>query len=427
MPDWSSRPRHRHRRTGRRAVRRARRIGRCGPGVGASCDLLTFAHQLVGPLAVDLDRADRRRPLRDLTAQGVTAASICIVGDLSGRDRLQHFAFGVLGRWWSGPAGWSPRTTSSWPSAGRGSWWPARCRRPARRWPSGPGAGVADLAGAEDPPAAAHHVVTGHAGRLVDDDNAGTTGARVTARSPSAPAHRPPTSGRPASCSGGPERAAGSIRIRDTNVPEIPVVVDVEGDVGVLETQPALASAGTTPCTSPPWRRTGFGPSAARPAVACSLVALGRQADGVEHPVGQHAVRLGVDTHRADLAESGPTTAPRYPWQWVRLPTTPSGQHGSPLSPLRIGTGGSSELLQRHPRAVPHGDELVAPLGHRLGDQRLFLGQRREFRRVVVHLSGGEACAPSGSTPQSSVAHHASTAWPGCAAATSPTAPSSPG
>ena len=43
------------------------------------------------------------------------------------------------------------------------------------------------------------------------------------------------------------------------------------------------------------------------------------------------------------------TAAPRYPSQWVRLPTTPSGQHGSPFSPLRIGTGGtpSSESASR--------------------------------------------------------------------------------
>ena len=38
---------------------------------------------------------------------------------------------------------------------------------------------------------------------------------------------------------------------------------------------------------------------------------------------------------------SGATTAPLNPEQCVRLPTTPSGQHGSPLSPLRIGAGGS--------------------------------------------------------------------------------------
>ncbi len=68
----------------------------------------------------------------------------------------------------------------------------------------------------------------------------------------------------------------------------------------------------------------------------------------------------------------------------------PSGQHGSPFSPLRIGTGCNSELPQRLARAVTHGDELVAPLGHRLGDQRLLLGQWREFRWVGVHLGGGE-------------------------------------
>ena len=65
---------------------------------GCELDGLAFAHQLVGPLAVDLDRADRRRDLVDVAAQRGdrrlrSAASVTCVG----RNRLQDFAFGVVG------------------------------------------------------------------------------------------------------------------------------------------------------------------------------------------------------------------------------------------------------------------------------------------------------------------------------------------
>ena len=64
-----------------------------------------------------------------------------------------------------------------------------------------------------------------------------------------------------------------------------------------------------------------------------------RQAHRVEHTLGQHVVRFGVDADRAHLGPPADGGAAVSPSQWVRLPTTPSGQQGSPLSPLRIGTG----------------------------------------------------------------------------------------
>jgi len=114
-----------------------------------------------------------------------------------------------------------------------------------------------------------------------------------------------------------------------------------------------------------------------------------RQADGVEHTLGQHVVRFGVDADRAHLA--APPDGPRRgrPAQWVRLPTTPSGQRGSPLSPLRIGDGGTPSSPSAWRAQVPHGDEFVAPLGHRLSRSTVSSsGSGASFRWIVIHFGG---------------------------------------
>jgi len=78
---------------------------------------------------------------------------------------------------------------------------------------------VTDLSGAEDAPAATHHVVTGHPRRLVDDDKASVSHKTIAVNaSPSRTDQRPDNV-----LSGGPDTAAGSIRTRDSNPPEVPV------------------------------------------------------------------------------------------------------------------------------------------------------------------------------------------------------------
>ena len=201
---------------------------------------------------------------------------------------------------------------------------------------------MADFAGAEDAAAAAHHVVAGHAARLVDDDDAGCGTHRTMAVS----ARPPPTDQRPSSrCSGGPDRAAGSMRIRDTKDPPHPLA-STSKVMGVPRSRANAGSAETTPCRWPPWRRTGFDPSAARPAAHRS-VALHRQADRVEHPVRQHAVRLGVDTHRPHrLGQPDHRAA-------IALAVREAAHHALgparfALVPLRDRGRRHAELFQRH-------------------------------------------------------------------------------
>ena len=91
-----------------------------------------------------------------------------------------------------------------------------------------------------------------------------------------------------------------------------------------------------------------------------------------------------------------PTTAPRKPSQWVRLPTTPSGQHGSPLSPFRIGAGGTPSS----PSARRAQCRTVTNSLRRLATERAISGSSSgsgvEIRRVDVQF-GGDA---------TSVGHH---------------------
>ena len=108
-------------------------------------------------------------------------------------------------------------------------------------------------------------------------------------------------------------------------------------------------------------------------------VALFGQADRVQHAVGQHVVRFGVDAHRAHRG-----TAPDHRAAVARAVGEAADDAVGParfsLVALEDRHRRHAELTERDPGAVPDGDELVAPLGNRLGDQRLLFGQRREVR-----------------------------------------------
>ena len=118
---------------------------------------------------------------------------------------------------------------------------------------------------------------------------------------------------------------------------------------------------------------------------ATELGPLGRQADGVQHALRQHAVRFGVDADRAHLGAAAHHGAAEA------LAVRQAADHA--VGPARFALVAlqnrdrrQAELTERLPRAVAHGDELVAPLGHRARDQRLLLGQRRQLGRVVVQF-----------------------------------------
>ncbi|KAB7758558.1 hypothetical protein MPHL43072_18695 [Mycolicibacterium phlei DSM 43072] len=173
-----------------------------------------------------------------------------------------------------------------------------------------------------------------------------------------------------------------------------PGVVDVEHDVGVLEAEPAarqreprlIGGLLGAEQDSVPVQAVGQLPE---------LGALDGQADRVEHPVGQHAVRFGVDTDRADLGGAADDRAA------VALAVGEAaddavGPARFALLPLEDRHRFHAERTERLPRAVPDGDELVAALGHRPRDQRLLLGQRRELRWVAVDLGRREALGGRG-------------------------------
>ncbi len=182
-------------------------------------DGVSFAGQFVGPLAVDLDGADRRGNLVDLAAQHGYRLFDLRRPDPGGRHRLQHFAFGVLGRrGLAQPDGRGIRLVCRGQHAeDLGGPFDANDQYP--RCHRVESACVTDLSGAEDPPAAADHVVTGHTRRLVHDDKAGFGHSTIAVSvKPSRTDQRPDSV-----CRGGPKGTEGSIRIRDSNPPEEPL------------------------------------------------------------------------------------------------------------------------------------------------------------------------------------------------------------
>ena len=230
---------------------------------------------------------------------------------------------------------------------------------------------MSDLSGAEDAPAAAHDVVTGHARRLVDDDKA-SFGHRTIAVS----ARPSRTDQRPDSVS---KRRPGHRGRIDQDPRFEPArraaVVDVEGDVRVLESQPAPRQRkprlvrrllGAEQDSIP--MQTG--------GQRLQFDTFDGQADRVEHTLGQHVMRFGVDAdraHRVVPADRGAAKALA-----VREAADDAvGPARFALLPLEDRHRRHAQLAQRLPCAVPHGDELVAPLGHRLRDQRLLLRQRQ--------------------------------------------------
>ena len=103
---------------------------------GREDDVLACPHPGVGPLAVDLDRADRGRPLLDLAGEPATAAAtIASVTDARGRDVAQRLAFAssvdVVCR-----AGWSRRSPCRAERGVRAAGSPGRSRPAGRPSPS---------------------------------------------------------------------------------------------------------------------------------------------------------------------------------------------------------------------------------------------------------------------------------------------------
>ena len=202
---------------------------------GCQFDGLTFAGQPVGPLAADLDCADRRRNLGDLAAQRGDRLLDLRVGDTVSRNGLQDLALGVLGRrGLPQPDGGGVRLVGSGQQA-EDLGGPVDADDQHAGGHRVERASVPDLAGAEDAPAAAHHVMAGHPRRLVHDDKAGV-GQRTIAVS----ARPSRTDQRPDSVSSGGPDDGGRV---DQNSRDEPArgagVVDVERDVRILEPEPA--------------------------------------------------------------------------------------------------------------------------------------------------------------------------------------------
>ncbi len=201
-------------------------------------------------------------PGRSRRAARPPPSSICASPTPAADTVCMHFAFGVLGR-----RGLAEPDRRGIRLVGRGQHaedlgGPFDADDQYARGHRVESACVTDLSGAEDAPAAADHVVTGHTRRLVHDDKAGFGHSTIAVSvKPSRTDQRPDSV-----CRGGP---GGDGRIdQDPRLEPArgAVAVDVERDVRVLETQASAASPGTTPCRWPPWRRTGFDPSAIRPA-----------------------------------------------------------------------------------------------------------------------------------------------------------------
>ena len=242
---------------------------------------------------------------------------------------------------------------------------------------------MAHPAGAEDAAAAADHVMARHAGRLVDDDKTRVHSVMAVKTRPRSTDQRPASE-----LSGGPDSVAPSINIVDSNDPADPGSVDLERDVRVFETQPTLGQR------EPRFVRCFLGAEQNSIPMHAGgqrgkFMALGRQADRVQHTVGQHVVRFGVDTHRTHN-----TRAPHHRAAKARAVREAADHAVGParlaLLPLEDRHWRKPDLAQGDTRAVPHGDELVAPLGHRPGDQRFLLGQWRQAWWVGIQLGTGQ-------------------------------------
>ncbi len=90
----------------------------------------------------------------------------------------------------------------------------------------------------------------------------------------------------------------------------------------------------------------------------------------------------------------------------------PSGQHGSPFSPLRIGTGctpSSPSASRAQYRTVMNS---LRRLATDLAISGSSSGSGTSSGGSVYISAAASACAPPGSTPESSVAMTVMTAWP---------------
>ncbi len=185
--------------------------------------------------------------------------------------------------------------------------------------------------------------------------------------------------------SGGPDSAAGSIRIARRERTGRTGAVDRERDVRVLEAQPAVRQR--------------------KPRLVGRL--LGAEQDSIPMQARGQARRARPRSSGRLMASSTPlgsTSCGSASMPTERTSALPAHHRAAEalavrqaaddavgparftLVPLEDRDRRQSEFTERLPRAVAHGDELVAPLGHRARDERFLLGQRRQFRWVVVQF-----------------------------------------
>ena len=146
-------------------------------------DVLARAHPVVGPLAVDLDRRDRRRHLQDVAPESLQRDLDGLLGDLGRGGAGEQVALGVISdRRLTEPDGGDVRLLGEQQVAEQPGGAAVAEDQHTRRHRV-EGAGVADLAGAEAPPGARHHVVGGDPARLVDDDQPGGRGHQSSSSS----------------------------------------------------------------------------------------------------------------------------------------------------------------------------------------------------------------------------------------------------
>ena len=283
-----------------------------------------------------------------------------------GRNRLQHFTFGVLGRRrLPEPDGGGVRLVGRGQQPeDLGGALDADHQHPGRHRIQR--AGVADLAGAEEPPAPADDVVAGHARRLVDDDQARAS-VRGRAHSTIAVSTRP-LADRPAAGQRGQRRPVLGRRDRSGSAtgtpPALPVPSTLEGDVRILEPEPPVGQReprlvrrllGAEQDSIPVQRR--------RAARASSTRSAGRLTAS-STPLGSTSCGFGVDADGSDVG-ARPTTAPRKPVAVRQAAHHTVGPARFTLVPLEDWHRRQPQLAERLAGAVPHRDELVAPLGHR--------------------------------------------------------------
>ena len=172
-------------------------------GTGRQGHVLAGADPGVGALPLDLDGAHRARHLLDLAGEAGHGSAQRLSAHPVGRGRGHDLALGVVGdgRLPQPDGGRVRLVAADQEGQQAGGLVDAEDQHPGRHRVEG--AGVADPAGAAQPPGPADDVVAGPASRLVDDEQA------VRRAHPPRPRRRPRRPRRPrprASCTGRPRR-----------------------------------------------------------------------------------------------------------------------------------------------------------------------------------------------------------------------------